>query len=99
MDDFLNAMRDDTILVTLMTANNESGSLQPVKEVADLCRMKGILFHTDAAQAVGKVSISFDDSGIGSGVDMVTIVGHKVRVYTHTSLFVIFLSHISFPLI
>lgn len=77
-DDFLNAIKDDTILVTLMTANNESGALQPVKEVADICRKKGILFHTDAAQAVGKVSISLDDIGIGNGVDMVTIVGHKV---------------------
>ena len=77
-DDFLDAITKDTILITLMTANNESGALQPVKEVGEICREKGILFHTDAAQAAGKVSITLDDSGIGNGVDMVTIVGHKV---------------------
>lgn len=71
--------KDDTILVTLMLANNESGALQPVREVADYCNELGILFHTDAAQAVGKVSLAMDEGevGIGSHVDMVTIVGHK----------------------
>lgn len=71
--------KDDTILVTLMLANNESGALQPVREVADYCNKIGILFHTDAAQAVGKVSLAMDECGVGIGshVDMVTIVGHK----------------------
>ncbi|GFH49830.1 hypothetical protein CTEN210_06306 [Chaetoceros tenuissimus] len=71
--------KDDTILVTLMLANNESGALQPVREVADYCNELGILFHTDAAQAVGKVSLAMDECevGLGSHVDMVTIVGHK----------------------
>lgn len=81
--DMINAITADTVLVTLMLANNESGSLQPVKEVSAYCRQRGILFHTDAAQAVGKVSISMeeeeeeDGQGVGSNVDMMTIVGHK----------------------
>lgn len=76
--DVIDAIRlDETILVTLMLANNESGALQPVKEVAKYCREKSILFHTDAAQAVGKVSIALDETGISDCVDMITIVGHK----------------------
>lgn len=70
------AINSETVLVTIMLANNESGALQPVKEIAPYCRQRGILFHTDAAQAVGKVSIALDDNGI-SDSDMVTIVGHK----------------------
>jgi cysteine sulfinate desulfinase/cysteine desulfurase-like protein len=73
--DILGAVTDDTILVTLMTANNESGALQPVAEVARECRQRGVLFHTDAAQAAGKVPIRLDDLG---HPDMVTIVGHKI---------------------
>ena len=76
----INAIRDETVLVTVMLANNESGAIQPVKDIAPYCRKRGILFHTDAAQAAGKVSISLDEHGI-SDVDMVTIVGHKVRFY------------------
>jgi len=84
--DMINAIRpNQTILVTLMLANNESGALQPVRDVSTHCRKHGILFHTDAAQAAGKVSLSLEDDdenngggGIGSGVDMVTIVGHKM---------------------
>jgi len=76
--DIINAIRPSTILVTLMLANNESGSLQPVKKIAHYCRSKAILFHTDAAQAVGKVNVALDESGIGSDcIDMITIVGHK----------------------
>ena len=76
-DDVVAAITKYTILVTLMLANNESGALQPVKSVADYCQMNSILFHTDAAQAVGKVSVAMDPTGIGNGVDMITIVGHK----------------------
>ncbi len=50
--DIVDAITDDTVLVTLMLANNESGALQPVKEVAEECRKRGVLCHTDAAQAV-----------------------------------------------
>jgi cysteine desulfurase len=64
------------VLVTLMMANNESGALQPVKAVAEYCRERCILFHTDAAQASGKVGIRLaEDLG---GADMVTLVGHKL---------------------
>ena len=73
--DMIDAIREDTILVTLMLANNESGALQPVKEVAAECRKRGVLFHTDAAQAVGKVSIQLQDLGYP---DMISIVGHKL---------------------
>jgi cysteine desulfurase len=74
-----------TILVTLMLANNETGALQPVPAVAKYCREHGILFHTDAAQAAGKVSVEIRgnvndndrDSGCGCA-DMVTLVGHKI---------------------
>jgi cysteine desulfurase len=69
------AIRDDTVLVTLMLANNESGALQPVKEVAVACRERGILMHTDAAQALGKVSCRLEDIG---HPDMVSLVGHKI---------------------
>jgi cysteine desulfurase len=62
------------ILVTLMLANNETGALQPIAEVSRYCRQHGILFATDAAQAVGKVSVTLTDLG---DPDMVTIVGHK----------------------
>ena len=76
-EDMIAAITKRTVLVTLMLANNESGALQPVKEVSDYCKMNDILFHTDAAQAVGKVSVALDATGIGDGVDMITIVGHK----------------------
>ena len=73
--DMIAALTKDTILVTLMLANNESGALQPVKEVAQACRERGILMHTDAAQAAGKVSCRLDDLG---QPDMISLVGHKI---------------------
>lgn len=76
-DDMIAAIDlDKTILVTLMKANNETGALQPVADVAQYCRSQNILFHTDAAQAAGKVSIDLSDS-LGDA-DMVTVVGHKI---------------------
>lgn len=74
--DVIDAIQDNTALVTIMTANNEVGSLQPVFELAKICREKKILFHTDAAQAVGKVDLR-DLADETHGADMVTIVGHK----------------------
>ena len=73
--DMIDALTEDTILVTLMLANNESGALQPVRPVAEVCRQRGILVHTDAAQAGGKVSCRLDDLG---HPDMVSLVGHKI---------------------
>jgi cysteine desulfurase len=73
--DMCHAIRENTVLVTLMLANNESGALQPVQAVAQHCRAKGILFHTDAAQAMGKIPITLSSMGYP---DMVTLVGHKI---------------------
>ena len=68
------AMRNDTVLVSIMHANNEVGVIQPIAEIARLCRARGILCHTDAAQSVGKISTRVEELG----VDMLTIAGHKV---------------------
>ncbi|KAL7553706.1 hypothetical protein ACHAWF_017041, partial [Thalassiosira exigua] len=75
-EDVMNSIRPNTALVTIMTANNEVGAIQPVFDIARLCREKQVLFHTDAAQAVGKIDLR----GLAhpnTGADMVTIVGHK----------------------
>jgi len=74
--DVIAAITPQTILVTLMLANNEVGALQPVPTVSQYCRQHNILFHTDAAQAAGKVSVDLTDA-LGDA-DMVTLVGHKL---------------------
>ncbi|MBN1222953.1 MAG: cysteine desulfurase [Candidatus Aminicenantes bacterium] len=68
------AIRPDTILITLMHANNEVGSIQPIEEVSALARSYGIAMHTDAAQCVGKISTDVQILG----VDLLTVAGHKV---------------------
>ena len=68
------ALTDDTVLVSVMAANNEIGVLQPVDEIAALTRERGLLFHTDAAQAIGKVPFSVG----GLGVDLASLSGHKI---------------------
>jgi cysteine desulfurase len=68
------AITPGTVLVSVMTANSETGVLQPIRELAAVAREHGVLFHTDAAQAAGKISIDVNDLG----VDMLTIVGHKM---------------------
>jgi cysteine desulfurase len=68
------ALRDDTVLVSLMLANNEVGTLQPVREVAALCRKRGVAMHTDAAQAVGKVPVDAEELGVG----LLSVAGHKL---------------------
>ncbi|HQU33492.1 MAG TPA: cysteine desulfurase family protein [Thermoanaerobaculaceae bacterium] len=73
-DEVVRALAPDTVLVSLMLANNEVGTLQPVAEVAEACRRRGVLVHTDAAQAVGKVPV---DAG-ALGVDLLTVAGHKL---------------------
>jgi len=67
-------LRADTKLVSLMHANNEIGTIQPIREVADLCRSRGILMHTDAAQSVGKIRTFVEELG----VDLLSIAGHKL---------------------
>jgi cysteine desulfurase len=74
LDQLRAAMDDKTILVTIMYANNEIGVLQPVEEIGKLCKEKGVLFHTDATQAVGKVPINV----IKQNVDLLSISGHKM---------------------
>jgi cysteine desulfurase len=68
------AIRPDTALVSIMTVNNEIGVIQPMKEIGQLCRSKKIYFHTDAAQAVGKIPIAVNDWN----VDLMSISSHKI---------------------
>ncbi|MFF9126319.1 cysteine desulfurase family protein [Streptomyces sp. NPDC014889] len=68
------ALDDDTVLVSVMAANNETGALQPVRELADAAHRAGALFHCDAAQAAGKIPLDVRESG----VDLLTVVGHKM---------------------
>lgn len=68
------AMREDTLVVSIMAVNNEIGVIQPLKEIGALCRSKGIFFHTDAAQAFGKISIDVNEMNI----DLMSISSHKI---------------------
>jgi cysteine desulfurase len=72
--DVRKALSRDTRLVTVMHANNEVGTLEPIREIATLCRERGVLVHTDAAQSVGKVSVDVNELG----VDLLTVAGHKL---------------------
>jgi len=74
MDDLRRAMDDKTILVSIMAANNEIGVLQPVAEIGKLCHEKGVLFHTDAVQSVGKVPLDV----MADNIDVLSISGHKL---------------------
>ncbi len=71
--DLAAALRPETVLVSIMLANNETGVLQPIAELAGITRGHGALFHTDAAQAVGKIPVNVTELG----VDLLTLVGHK----------------------
>jgi cysteine desulfurase len=74
LEDLQRAMDDKTILVTIMAANNEIGVLQPWAEIGKLCHERGVLFHTDGVQAVGKVPIDVNKENI----DLMSISGHKI---------------------
>ena len=74
LDDLKRAMDDTTILVTIMAANNEIGVLQPLREIGALCHERGVLFHSDAAQAVGKVPFNV----IEDNIDLASISAHKL---------------------
>ena len=73
-DDLKNAIRDDTTLVSVMYVNNEVGTIQPVDELANICRERGVYFHTDAVQAVGRIPVDLGKINI----DMMSTSAHKI---------------------
>ena len=73
MDQLEAAIRPDTVLVSVMAANNEVGTVQPIGEIAKLCKAKGALFHTDAVQAVGSLPLNVSEQGI----DLLSLSAHK----------------------
>ncbi|MGG7177724.1 cysteine desulfurase NifS [Clostridium paraputrificum] len=74
LEDLKNAITDKTILVSIMFANNEIGTIQPVKEIGAICKERGVLFHTDAVQAIGNVEVDVKDMNI----DLLSLAGHKI---------------------
>jgi cysteine desulfurase len=74
LEKFKAAIRPDTILVSIMMVNNEIGVIQPIAEIGEICRAKGIVFHCDAVQAAGKIEIDLQKLK----VDLLTVTAHKV---------------------
>lgn len=74
LDELADAIRPDTLLISIMAANNEIGTLQPIRQIGALCRDKGILFHCDATQAIGKVSVDVQ----ADHIDLLSMSGHKL---------------------
>lgn len=74
LEELKNAITDKTILVSIMFANNEIGTIQPVKEIGEICRERKVLFHTDAVQAVGNIPIDVKEMNI----DLLSLAGHKI---------------------
>jgi cysteine desulfurase len=68
------ALRDDTILISIMHANNEVGTVQPIEEIADIAAGAGVLLHTDAAQSLGKIPVDVEALGVG----LLSVAGHKL---------------------
>jgi cysteine desulfurase len=68
------AIRADTVLVSIMAANNEIGVLQPIAAIGRICHDRGVLFHTDAAQAIGKIPIDVQ----AMQIDLLSITAHKI---------------------
>jgi len=73
-EDVRNAITDKTILISIMFANNEIGTIHPVKEIGKIAKEKGVLFHCDATQAVGKIPVDVQEAGI----DLMSFTGHKI---------------------
>jgi cysteine desulfurase len=74
LEELRRAIGGETILVSIMAANNEIGVLQPIAEIGKICRERGVIFHTDATQAVGKVPVDVH----GQNVDLLSISAHKM---------------------
>ena len=74
LDELAAAVREDTVLITVMAANNEIGTIQPLKEIGEIAKRNGILFHTDAVQAYGHIPLDVD----ALGIDMLSGSGHKL---------------------
>lgn len=74
MDLLRESIRPDTALVSVMAVNNEIGVIQPIKEIGEICREKKVFFHSDCAQAVGKIPLDVNELNI----DLMSISGHKV---------------------
>jgi cysteine desulfurase len=74
LDELENAITTETMLISIMHANNETGTFQPIKEIGEIAKKRGIAFHTDASQSLGKVPVNVNDLN----VDMLTIAGHKL---------------------
>ena len=74
LEELKNAITDKTILVSIMFANNEIGTIQPIKEIGEICRERKVFFHTDAVQAVGNVPIDVKEMNI----DLLSLAGHKI---------------------
>lgn len=74
-EDVENAIRDDTAIVSIMYANNEIGTIQPISEIGAICRKHGVLFHTDAVQAAGYVKIDVQKENI----DLLSMTAHKLH--------------------
>ena len=73
VEELAKSIRKDTILVSIMYANNEVGTIQPIKKIADICKDKGVCFHSDAVQAVGRVNVDVK----ALGLDLLSLSGHK----------------------
>lgn len=73
-DDVKKAITDETILITIMHANNEVGTIEPIEEIGSIAKEKGIIFHTDAVQSVGKIRVNVD----GLNVDLLSLSAHKI---------------------
>ena len=73
LDELKKSIREDTILISVMTANNEIGTIEPITEIGEICERKGVIFHTDAVQAYAQIPINVDEYNI----DMLSVSGHK----------------------